>query len=88
MDPAPSFPCFSLVHSVTLLVQKRKTMRADCVSVFFSKSRRNWGEKRSRFCQSLGTEDRVESRDVLCLSPLQNLLAVSLDVKLEVHCIC
>lgn len=87
MDPAPSFPCFSPVHSVTLLVQKRKTTRARLVSVSFQ-SQENWGE-RSRFCQSLGTEDRVESRDVLRhLSPLQNLLAVSLDVKLEVHCIC
>lgn len=63
MDPAPSFPCFSLVHSVTLLVQKRKTMRARLVSVSFQ-SRRTGGE-RLRFCQSLGTEDRVESRDAV-----------------------
>lgn len=61
MDPAPSFPYFSPVHSVTLLIQERKTMRAWLISVSFQ-SQENWGEC-SRFCQSLGIEDRLESRD-------------------------
>lgn len=34
-----------------------------------------------------GSEDRVGSRDVLChSSPLQNLLYLSLEAKLEVYC--
>lgn len=58
-------PLFLPMHILTLLIQKRKNIRAQLTSVSFPS--RALG-KCSGFCQCLGVEDRVGSRAMLCHS--------------------